>query len=31
MTLRYHAKSEEKLACGLKSEMSNLADFHQSI
>ena len=30
MTLKSDAKFEEKLTCGLKSDMSNLANFHQS-
>ena len=31
MTLKSHAKFEEKLICGLESDMSNLANFHQNI
>ena len=30
MTLKSDAKFEEKLTCGLKNEMRNLANFHQS-
>ena len=30
MTLRSDAKFEEKLTCGLKNDMRNLANFHQS-
>ena len=30
MTLKSDAKFEEKLTCGLKNDMSNLANFHQS-
>ena len=30
MTLKRDAKFEEKLACGLKNDMRNLANFHQS-
>ena len=30
MTLKIHAKFEEKLAWGLENDMRNLADFHQS-
>ena len=31
MTLKSHAKFEEKLACGLENDIRNLANFHQSI
>ena len=31
MTLESDAKLEEKLTCGLKNDMRNLANFHQSI
>ena len=31
MTLKSHVKFEEKLTCGLENDMSNLANFHQSI
>ena len=31
MTLKGHAIFKEKLACGLESDMSNLANFHQNI
>ena len=31
MTLKSDTKFEEQLTCGLKNEMRNLADFHQSI
>ena len=31
MTLKSHAKIEEKLTCGLENDMGNLANFHQSI
>ena len=30
MTMKSDAKFEEKLTCGLKNDMSNLAKFHQS-
>ena len=30
MTLKSHAKFEEKLTCGLENDMRNLANFHQS-
>ena len=30
MTLKSHTKFEEKLTCGLKNDMSILANFHQS-
>ena len=30
ITLKSDAKFEEQLACGLKNDMRNLADFHQS-
>ena len=30
MTLKIHAKFEEKLICGLENYMGNLADFHQN-
>ena len=30
MTLKRHAKFEEKLTCGLENDMRNLANFHQS-
>ena len=30
MTLKSHAKSEEKVTCGLENDMRNLANFHQS-
>ena len=30
MTLKNEAKFEEKLALGLKSDMRNMANFHQS-
>ena len=30
MTLKFRAKFEEKLTCGLEKEMKNLADSHQS-
>ena len=30
MTLKSHAKFEEKLNCGLENDMSNLTNFHQS-
>ena len=30
MTLKNDAKPEEKLTCGVKNDMRNLADFHQS-
>ena len=30
MTLENDAKFEEKLTCGLKNDMRNLANFHQS-
>ena len=30
MTLKSDAKFEEKLTCGLKNDMRNLANFHQS-
>ena len=30
MTLKSHAKCEEKLTCGLENDMRNLAKFHQS-
>ena len=30
MTLWSDAKFEEKLTCGLKNDMRNLGDFHQS-
>ena len=29
MTLKSHAKFEEKLTCGLENDMRNLANFHQ--
>ena len=29
MTLKNHAKFEEKLTCGLENDMINLANFHQ--
>ena len=29
MTLKSDAKFEEKLTCGLKNDMRNLANFHQ--
>ena len=31
MTLKSHAKFEEKLACGLENDTRNLANFHQNI
>ena len=31
MTLKSYAKFEEKLTCGLKNDMRNVAHFHQSI
>ena len=31
MTLKNDAKFEEKLTCGLKTDMRNMANFHQSI
>ena len=31
MTLKTDAKFEEKLTCGLKNDMRNVGDFHQSI
>ena len=30
MTLKGDAKFEEKLTCGLKNDMRNIANFHQS-
>ena len=30
MTLKSDAKFEEKLTCGLKNDMRNLGNFHQS-
>ena len=30
MTLKYHAKFEKKLICGLEIDMSNLANFYQN-
>ena len=30
MTLENDVKFEEKLTCGLKNDMKNLANFHQS-
>ena len=30
MTLKSHAKFEEKLTCGLENVIGNLANFHQS-
>ena len=30
MTLKSHAKLEEKLSCGLENDIRNLANFHQS-
>ena len=30
MTLKSHAKFEEKLTCGLENDMRNLANFHQN-
>ena len=30
MTLKSHAKFEEKLTCGLENNMKNLENFHQS-
>ena len=30
MTLKCHAKFEEKLTCGLENDMRNLVNFHQS-
>ena len=30
MTLKSHAKFEEKLACGLENDMRNLTNFHQN-
>ena len=30
MTLKSHAKFEEKLTCGVENDMKNLANFHQS-
>ena len=30
MTLKGHAKLEEKLSCGLENDIRNLANFHQS-
>ena len=30
MTLKSHAKFEEKLTCGLQNDMRNLANFHQN-
>ena len=30
MTLKSHAKFEEKLTCGLENDMRNLSNFHQS-
>ena len=30
MTLKSDAKFEEKLTCGLKNDMRNMASFHQS-
>ena len=29
MTLKSHAKFEEKLTCGLENDMKNLSNFHQ--
>ena len=31
MTMKSHAKFEEKLTCGLENDMRNLVNFHQSI
>ena len=31
MTLKSHAKFEEKLTCDLENDKRNLADFHQSM
>ena len=31
MTLKNDAKFEEKLTCGLKIDIRNMANFHQSI
>ena len=31
MTLKSHAKFEEKLTCGLENDMRNLANFNQSM
>ena len=31
MTLKSHAKFEEKLACGLENDTKNSANFHQNI
>ena len=30
MTMKGHAKFEEKLICGLENDMRNLVNFHQS-
>ena len=30
MTLKSHAKYEEKLTCGLEDDMKNLANFYQN-
>ena len=30
MTLMNHAKSEQKLTCGLENDMKNLANFHKN-
>ena len=30
MTVKRYANSEEKLACGLKNDLRNLSNFHQS-
>ena len=30
MTLKCHAKFEEKLTCGLEKDIRNLANFHQN-
>ena len=30
MTLKYHAKFEEKLTCGLENDIRNLENFHHN-
>ena len=30
MTMKSDAKFDQKLACGLKTDLKNLVDFHQS-
>ena len=30
MTLKSHAKFEERLTCGLENDMRNMANFHQN-